>query len=310
MISPEEEWDTLIPRTLHYCFGLSPDFGGKPWSLVHYVCLKSAVERIKPTEVFFYCEYEPSGPWWELTRPMVTLKKIEAPREIFGNPILHPAHRADVVRLETLIAFGGIYLDADVFVHASFDPLLGHSVVMGEQYTYGNFDGLCNAVILGEKDAPFLKRWYAEYRSFRSKGRDEFWGEHPVLVPGRLARQFPAEIKVLPHTAFFWPTYSRADQAKMFRSREPIDLQGAYATHLWEQAAWERYLDQLTPRRVRAVDCNFHYWARPMVAGLPDDYAAPTVAERAARAARLARWLGRRAVGRFSRECQALLRAG
>ena len=40
---------------------MSPDFGGKPWSLVHYVCLKSAVERIQPKDVLFYCEHEP-GP--------------------------------------------------------------------------------------------------------------------------------------------------------------------------------------------------------------------------------------------------------
>jgi hypothetical protein len=34
----------MIPRILHLCFGMSPDFGGKPWSLVHHVCLSSALE--------------------------------------------------------------------------------------------------------------------------------------------------------------------------------------------------------------------------------------------------------------------------
>src|ERR1017187_9567646 len=135
----------MIPKVLHYCFGMSPDFGGKPWSLVHHACLTSAVTHIKPTDVFFYCEYEPTGPWWELTRRMVTVRRIVAPREIFGNPLLHAAHRADVVRLEKLLAVGGIYLDADVFVHGSFDRLLSHAAVLGEQRVDGTVVGLCNA---------------------------------------------------------------------------------------------------------------------------------------------------------------------
>ena len=74
----------MIPKVLHYCFGMAPDFGGKPWSLIHYVGVASAIRHIKPKAAYFYYEYEPSGPWWELTKPLVTPVKIDAPREIFG----------------------------------------------------------------------------------------------------------------------------------------------------------------------------------------------------------------------------------
>lgn len=36
--------------------------------------------------------------------------------EVFGNPVWHYAHKADVIRLEALKEFGGIYLDVDVLV--------------------------------------------------------------------------------------------------------------------------------------------------------------------------------------------------
>ena len=88
-----------IPRVLHYTFGMAADFGGQPWSLVHHVCLKSAIARIRPEQVYFYYEYEPTGPWWALTHDLVTLVQITAPREIFGTPLAHVAHRSDVVRL-------------------------------------------------------------------------------------------------------------------------------------------------------------------------------------------------------------------
>src|SRR5215475_5367805 len=99
-----------IPKILHYCFGFHRSFGGKPWSMVYFVCVKSAIERIKPDQAFIYYEFEPKGPWWEQTCKIATPVKMRAPRHIFGNPLYHPAHRADVVRLEVLIRQGGIYL--------------------------------------------------------------------------------------------------------------------------------------------------------------------------------------------------------
>jgi hypothetical protein len=277
----------MIPRILHYCFGMTRDFGGRPWSLMHYVCLRSAVEHLRPARVNFYCQYEPKGPWWALTREFVNVVSIRAPRAVYGNAVLHYAHRADIVRLEKLIEHGGIYLDADVLVHRSFDDLLEHSVVLGMEGE-GLDRGLCNAVMLAEQNAPFLKRWHAEYRSFRSKGPgDEFWVEHSVHVPARLAREFPEEILVLPQTSFYSPNWDGDGLQLIFHSAEPLRTQG-YATHLWENLAWERYLKDLSPGTVRSVDTNFHRWARPYLGTLPDSYARPSAADLAGRRFRAA----------------------
>jgi Glycosyltransferase sugar-binding region containing DXD motif len=258
----------VIPNILHYCFGMSPDFGGKPWSLIHYVCVRSALERIKPTACFFYYEHEPAGPWWEISREMLTLVKITSPRTIHGNPVEHPAHRADIVRLEKLMELGGIYLDCDVFVHRGFDDLRSHSCVLGSQ----GERGLCNAVILAEPDAPFVRKWYAEYRSFRGRGVDDHWDEHSVKVPLKLSRDFPDELVVLPQNAFFSPSWEDVGIYEIFGSHAPINLSGKYANHLWEGAAWREYLQDLTPKQVRKIDSNFHYWARPFVAQLGDGF--------------------------------------
>jgi hypothetical protein len=188
--------------------------------------------------------------------------------------------------LEKLLTRGGIYLDADVFVHGAFDDLLGHSTVLGKQVVDGTEIGLCNAVILAEAHAPFLRRWRSEYRSFRSKGRDAYWDEHSVRIPFQLSKQFPDQITILPNFAFFWPTYKPEDLALIFESASPIDVSRAYATHLWETPAWEPYLEHLTPLHIRSIDTNFHCWARPMIADLAEDYGAPTVPARFARSVR------------------------
>jgi hypothetical protein len=280
---------TRIPKILHYCFGMAADFGGKPWSLIHFVSVASAIRHIKPEAVYFYYEYEPSGAWWDLTRPIVTPVKIEAPREIFGRSVDHPAHRADVVRLQKLKEHGGIYLDADVLVQRSFDDLLDNSTVLGSEGFDNANSGMANAIILAEPGAPFIKRWLNEYRSFR--GSEGYWNEHSVVIPARLAREYPDEITVLAPTAFFWPLWTDAHIEWLFGSPDPIPKTDAYAHHLWESFAWQRYLVDLTPRRVRAIETNFHRWARPYLEGLPDDLGRPPMKRRLLKGARSARSL-------------------
>ena len=248
---------------------------------MHYACVRSAVERIKPDKAFLYYEFEPSGPWWELTRKILEPVRIRAPRRIFGNPVAHVAHRTDIVRLEMLTRNGGIYLDADVLIHESFDHLLDNSVVLGEEGVNGA-NGLANAVILAEPGAPFLKKWYDEFRTFRSKGRDIYWGEHAVRVPFLLSKKYPSELTILPHDAFYWPLWTYDGLHRIYGAEPSADERSHLANHLWESAAWDDFLKHLTPRRVRNIDSNFHRWVRPLVSDLPDSFGGPGLGERLA----------------------------
>jgi hypothetical protein len=261
-----------IPRILHYCFGLTPDFGGRPWGLVHHACVASAIHHIKPERVFFYYEHEPQGPWWDLTRILVDRVPVKAPTEVFGNPIHHYAHRADVLRLDRLLEHGGICMDVDVFVHRGFDDLIDNPVVMGQEGIDGVY-GLANAVILAEPGAPFLHRWREEYRSFRNdEPGGRYWAEHSVALPKRLAASHPGEITILPHNAFYWPLWNDEALRILFTSTTQAEVQGLYANHLWESLAWHDYLAELTPGRLRASKSAFSHWLKPYVATLPDDY--------------------------------------
>ena len=147
-------------------------------------------------------------------------------------------------------------------------------------------------MILSEPEAPFLRRWYNEYRTFRGKSLTEHWNEHSVEVPLRLACEHPSEITVLAPTAFFWPTWEPDGIDRIYRSPKKIDLFSAYANHLWESVAWEAYLKDLTPGLVRSRWSNFHCWARPLVTNLTDDYGYPS--SRIARLLRQSKRISRR----------------
>lgn len=276
----------MIPNIFHFIFGMSPDFGGKPFSLVHYLAIKSAKEVNKPDCIYFHYEYEPTGEWWEKIKPELLLNKITAPTEIFGNRLYHVAHQSDVVRLNMLNKYGGVYLDLDTLSIKPLHSFYDHSFVIGEQLVpkYSFYDshflriatgirrlnkqaffgakveGLCNAVMMSEVNSPFLNLWLNEYRTFRSKGNDAHWGEHSVFVPKRLAKENPSLIHVASPYAFHYPLYNKLGLQYLFEKKRVFH--DAYLHHVWESQSWNKYLKDLNVQAIKEVDTTYNMIAR------------------------------------------------
>jgi hypothetical protein len=258
----------MIPNKMHFVFGLSENFGGKPWKLCHYLSVKSAIELNKPEKAYLYYKYKPSGEWFEKIEDELDLVKIEPPKEIFGNPLLHVAHQTGVIRLQVLIEDGGIYMDVDTISVKPFTDLLDNKCVLGIQGTPdGGIDGVCDGVILAEKGSEFLKYWLANYKSHRSKGRDEFWSEHAVQIPYLLTKQYPDLIHIEPYSSFHYPLYhsnepwaSQVGIKLMFE--QDLQFDDAYCHHFWESITWKPYLKDMTIEHIMNVDTTFNKIAR------------------------------------------------
>lgn len=276
----------MIPNIFHFVFGMEKKFDAKPFSLSHYLAVKSAAEVNKPTEIFFYYEHEPDGEWWQKTKPLLTLKKVKAPENFMGKPLFHAAHKADVVRLQTLYEYGGIYLDLDTICVRPLTDLLAHHFVMGQELNLPYMPknkrqdikltikkklglanrllfpkpGLCNAVLLAEKNNTFIRNWMEEYKSFRSKGRDKYWNEHSGKVPLKLASQYPDLVTLLSPYAFHYPLYNAAGMKSMFE--EVTEFPESYLHHLWESFSWEPYLKNITVKEIFEKDTTYNCIAR------------------------------------------------
>lgn len=275
----------MIPNILHFVFGMAQDFGGKPFSLPHSLSIKSAVELNKPDAAYFHYEFEPEGECWEKTKEFLTLNKIKAPDSFMGNRLYHVAHKADVIRLQVLKETGGIYLDMDTISVKPLTILQNNSFAIGQElkvpYSLRNFRqkikysirkrtglikedcsaaGLCNAVLLSEKNSDFVNLWLNEYATFRSKGRDKYWNEHSVRIPGNLAVRYPDKITVLSPYAFHYPLYDEPGLKSMFE--EVAVFPEAYLHHLWESFSWEKYLSQLTREAILTRDTTYNLIAR------------------------------------------------
>lgn len=87
-----------VPPYVHYVFGLSPDFGGKPFGFIQYAALQSAVQILHPEKVLFHYLHEPQGWWWDRAKEVPGFIPVQTHdvTEVFGRPIEHFAHKADV----------------------------------------------------------------------------------------------------------------------------------------------------------------------------------------------------------------------
>ena len=230
-----------IPKVFHFITGLDSDFGGKHFSFVHQMAIRSALMLNEGFRAKVYYHHEPSGKYWDAVKRDVELVQVDLPTEVFGNPVEHFAHKADVLRMRILLEQGGIYLDLDTICQRPFAPLLDGRVVMGQEEVLRDdgsrvIIGLCNATIIAPPEAEFLRLWYDAYRNFTGGSAGDAWNKFSVQTPMTLAQQYPKLLRIEPASSFFWPSWDRVGITSLFSM--DCDFPEAYSFHLWESQSW------------------------------------------------------------------------
>ena len=189
-------------------------------SLLFEIAIKMASRLIAPStadasadlggEILVHTNGLPDGPICRRIAAArhVRLLPIGAPSAIYGRPVQWHQHQADVIRMQALRRWGGIYLDTDALVlqPATIHELLQRRLaVIGEQEE----GGICNGVILAPPSSPFIQQWAAQYISFK----DSEMGMHSSYIPMRLASEHPHDVIVLPPARMHWPSF-RAEGVK------------------------------------------------------------------------------------------------
>ncbi|MES2278376.1 MAG: glycosyltransferase [Bacteroidota bacterium] len=124
----------MIPKIIHLCW-----LSGDPYPDDIKKCLSTWSEHLSDYEIrtWTYKDLEQLNSTW-------ATQAYNAKKYAFA---------ADLIRLYALYHYGGIYLDSDVFVYRSFDPLLKLPYFIGEDYTH-RFEP---AIIGAEKGNSWIK---------------------------------------------------------------------------------------------------------------------------------------------------------
>ncbi|KAJ9098458.1 hypothetical protein QFC19_006325 [Naganishia cerealis] len=281
---PEPE----IPNIVHYVYGLKPPSGmsqqGPEFPYFAYIGMRSAMTVLKPEKIMFHCLYEPTGYWWDQVLnwegwideedggARKGLVQVVPAREVefIGEekrPVKHYAHKADILRLEILQHYGGIYLDIDTIILRSFRDaaLMMQDTVLAMEAKHLSIShgrasddemtpkGLCNAIIVARPGSTFIKRWLDSYEAFDHNK----WADHSVRIPWTLAQLYPTTVTVLSERVFFWPMWTAEHiDAVYVKNEYDFEASGQLAYHLWESVA-KKHLANLNPTTLQSGNSSF-----------------------------------------------------
>ena len=171
-----------VPNVLHYIW-TDPNI---PLDFINYMCILSAAKLQKPTKILFHTKKPLRGYWWNKLRKETPLKiiKLVDPMYIFNSTVYDLHQRKHLVKLLMLYHYGGIYMDTDVMVLRSLDPLRTYEAVVSthdEEKVFGH-------IIMSAQRSNFIEIWLTSYR-------DDFRPNDPSYntetMPMRLASRFP-----------------------------------------------------------------------------------------------------------------------
>lgn len=204
------------------------------WDLMRYIAVKSFYDKNPSFTVTFYTNEQPVGEYWERASKFCKLKIVKPETEIYGNPLIHPAHISDVYRIKLLLEEGGVYSDFDTITTKSFEPFLKRNKFIIANQKDKVIEG-CNAVMASPPNSPYMKAWLELYKEFRSKGRDQYWDETSVKShSGLMSRPELAGTFELLTKDYFYP-YSMYNPKPLY---EVLDLkkitEKTFSIHLFD----------------------------------------------------------------------------
>ncbi|KAI9348197.1 hypothetical protein BDR26DRAFT_854177 [Obelidium mucronatum] len=187
-----------IPNAFHLVIA-----GTMTFKLHHYIALKSIHDIVQPFAIYIHgFEFPLTDSLFKRAIREFNLKLIPSRNvtHVFQTRVHKKEHKSDVLRLETLIQYGGVYADLDVFflkpLHnwTNFDAgyrgvkqpedsyLTDHEAVLGVEVEGKKFG---NGIILSKRCGRFVMDWYQHYIQFNNQG----WGEQSLFLPMNLWQQ-------------------------------------------------------------------------------------------------------------------------
>jgi hypothetical protein len=205
---------------------------------------------VAPDEIQLHVHELPYGLYWDLARPMVTLRRIEPVAAVDAVPVapeVRPytyAHHADVLRLDVLADAGGLYADIDtLFLRRPPDAWWDQPTVIGAEADVdvpsraAPEPSISNAWIMARPGAPFIARWRAQIIG----AMDGTWSNHSCRLAARLAGEFDAEVQVEPQERFSPFAHSPAGmRALLEEPLVPSVLAHTSSVHLCAHLWWSR----------------------------------------------------------------------
>ncbi|KAJ3272773.1 hypothetical protein HDV01_005301 [Terramyces sp. JEL0728] len=246
-----------VPNVVH----LIP---GRGFKFHHYLNIRAIKKILKPERIYIHGEIFPFDSKFfmqavaEFDLDLVSSRTVST---IFNNlPVKNGEHKADLLRMEAILKYGGIYLDMDAYPIKSFERFLKDEFSIGYQNQDQDY-GLNNGILIGKKCSRFLMHWYDQYSYFDS----ERWDDHSVQLPLKLYEKYEnkSQVKAYRHELVSWWAWDwDADTLPMFKPYKDLEWKNVYAVHSFYRAFAKKIDFPINFETVKTLDNSFGRFAR------------------------------------------------
>ena len=225
-----------VPNIIHFIWLTGPK--SREFSYINYLAVRAAGLCQLPEQIIIWTNDPPKGNvWWDKAAYYCEIRHINAPDFINGTPINYVQYQSDILRLEILIAHGGIFMDSDMLLLRSVDPLMGEPLTLFEESP----SSIANGLIFAAPNSTFLRYWYD---ALPVAMRSPVWAYHAVVLPVELSRKYPDLVRVMDQSHFFPLDLKRnylleEDPNQIEESVQRIG--NAYGIHVYE-TYWRDYI--------------------------------------------------------------------
>lgn len=178
----------LVPNVVHYVW-----YSRTHMNFLHFLSFMSSVRFVKPCLILIHGPYIPYGRYWDYfvrVFPNIIHVKRNHTSIVGRNKLAFPEHGSDVMRIEALKVYGGLYLDWDEVILQSVDKFRDYDVTMGIETV--RYEQMGSQFVMAKPKAGFLKLWHRSYfEDYRPN-----WTYNALVIPYKIARQLPDIIHV------------------------------------------------------------------------------------------------------------------
>lgn len=160
-----------IPKIVHLIY-----LNQRPLRSYNYRCIKSIIEFLPDYTIIIHNDIEPECDEWLSIKKFCIIKKVDRIKNFNGIPIDHIQYEADIIRLQVLYEYGGIYMDTDVLLFKDISTVF----TQGLYYCQESEGVLTNCVLASNPKNDFLK---ILLNSFNTGLRMECWAWHIRDMP-------------------------------------------------------------------------------------------------------------------------------
>jgi len=171
----------LIPKIIHLIY-----INQRPLNEFNYKCIYSIIKHMPEYIIYIHNDIEPDTPEWNILKQInnIIIKQIKRIKTFDNINIEHVQYEADIIRMNVLYEYGGIYMDNDIYIVKNINPLITEN---GLYIAKENKNDFINCVIISEPRNEFLKIWL---NNFSTGFKIGMWGWHIRELPKLLLNNF------------------------------------------------------------------------------------------------------------------------